>query len=67
MSTELRELRARITVEADAALDAVAKGSGTDRSWALQQITIVRLLNSRLAAEGIGAASERHESGGGRR
>lgn len=69
---ELRELRARITVEADAALDAVARGSGLDRSeiardvlhkWALEQIDIASLLSSRLQAEGIGEAAERRESG----
>lgn len=72
MSAELRELRARITVEADAALDCVAKGSGRDRSeiardvlhvWALEQMTIANLLMSKLKAEGLLAAVERHQSG----
>lgn len=76
MPAELRELRARITVEADAALDAVARGSGLDRSeivrdvlhkWALQQIATMTLLDARLKAEGITAAPERRESGGRKR
>lgn len=67
MTVELRDLRAKITVEADAALDAVAKITGRDRSeivrdivhrWALEQLAIASLLRTRLKAEGIGAASE---------
>lgn len=72
MAAELRELRARITVEADAALDAVAKGTGVDRSeivrdvlhrWGVEQIKVATLLKSRLKAEGLEEAAERRESG----
>lgn len=69
---ELRELRARITVETDAALDSVANGKGLDRSeivrevlhkWALEQITVSSLLLNRLEAEGLAGAPARRESG----
>ncbi len=67
MSIELRDLRAKITVEADAALDAVSRVTGRDRSelvrdivhrWALEQVSISTLLQARLKAEGITAAGE---------
>lgn len=63
MSAELRDLRAKVTVETDAALDAASKTSGKDRSeivrevlhgWALDEIRRATLLNARLRAEGIG-------------
>jgi hypothetical protein len=67
MTAELRDLRAKITVESDAALDAVSRVTGRDRSelvrdivhrWALEQVSISTLLAARLKAEGIAAASE---------
>lgn len=67
MTAELRDLRAKITVESDAALDAVSRVTGKDRSelvrdivhrWALEQVSISTLLAARLHAEGITAASE---------
>jgi hypothetical protein len=67
MTAELRDLRAKITVESDAALDAVSRVTGRDRSelvreivhrWALEQVSISTLLAARLHAEGITAAGE---------
>lgn len=62
MSTELRDLRAKITVETDSVLDSIARATGRERSeivrdWlhqrALQEIAVHKLLASRLKAEGI--------------
>lgn len=62
MSNELRDLRAKITVETDSVLDSIARATGRERSeivrdWlhqrALQEISIHRLLGARLKAEGI--------------
>lgn len=67
MTVELRDLRAKITVESDAVLDAVSRVTGKDRSelvrdivhrWALDQVSISTLLLDRLHAEGIPAAGE---------
>ena len=67
MSLELRDVRARVTVETDAALEAVARITGRDRSeilrevmhrWALEQVSIANVLHDRLRAEGITAALE---------
>ena len=67
MSVELRDLRAKITVESDAVLDAVARVTGKDRSelvrdivhrWALDQVSISTLVLDRLHAEGITAAGK---------
>ena len=67
MADELRDLRAKITVKADAVLDVMAKarsikhGRPVDRSeivreilhaWALEYIVINNLLDARLRAEG---------------
>lgn len=65
MADELRDLRAKITVQTDAALDAHSRVSGRDRTdiareilhkWALEQVAIATLLDARLRAEGMGAA-----------
>jgi hypothetical protein len=67
MTAELRDLRAKITVESDAALDVVSRVTGKDRSeivrdiihrWALEQVSISTLLGQRLKAEGVQAAGE---------
>lgn len=64
---ELRDLRAKITVEADAALDVFSRVTGKDRSeivrdiihrWALEQVEISSLLQSRLRAEGLDASGQ---------
>lgn len=66
MAVELRDLRAKITVEADAALDAESRTSGRDRSeivrdvlhaWASDRIDMAKLLLRRLESEGLGEAS----------
>lgn len=60
---DLRDLRAKVTVEADAALDAASRASGKDRSeivrdvlheWALSEIAKATVLLRRLEVEGIG-------------
>lgn len=67
MAEDYRDLRAKITVETDAALDAVSSATGRDRSeivrdvlhrWALQQISVATILRRRLKAEGLPAAAE---------
>jgi hypothetical protein len=67
MAADLRDLRAKITVETDAVIDAISRVTGKDRSeivrdWlhekAAEQIAIFSVLQDRLKAEGITAASE---------
>lgn len=67
MAEELRDLRARINVAADVALDVEAKRRGLDRSelvreildlWATDKIHGAHALIAALTAEGIGAAPE---------
>lgn len=71
MSADLRDLRAKITVETDCALTATSRARGMDRSeivrevlhvWAQQQIDAAMLLQKQLIAEGLLAA--RKGSGG---
>lgn len=67
MAVELRDLRAKITVEADAALDAEARASGRERSeivrdvlhgWATSRIDMAKVLLRRLEYEGLTAAPQ---------
>jgi hypothetical protein len=65
--SELRDLRAKVTVETDAALDAEHEATGEDRSeivrrilhgWAAQRIVSATVLLRKLKAEGVGVSGE---------
>lgn len=67
MAQDLRDLRAKVSVETDCALEAAARVTGRDRSeivrdvmhrWALEEIDRATVLLRRLSAEGIAAAPE---------
>lgn len=67
MADELRDLRAKITIQADAVLDAICRVRGIDRSeivrevlhkFALEYIAIGTLTDARLRAEGLSEAEE---------
>jgi hypothetical protein len=67
MSLPLIDLRAKVTPEADAVLEAVHRSTGKDKSevvrdvlhrWALQEIHAASVLQSILQREGLGGASE---------
>ena len=67
MSLPLIDLRAKVTAEADAVLEAVHRSTGEDKSevvrdvlhrWALQEIHAASVLQSILQREGLGGASE---------
>jgi predicted DNA-binding protein len=62
MSAPLVDFRGKLTPESDAALDAVARNSGRDKSeivreimhsWALEKINEARLLNKALTVAGF--------------
>lgn len=66
MSLPLIDLRAKVTAEADAVLEAVHRSTGKDKSevvrdvlhrWALQEIHAASVLQSILQREGLGGAS----------
>ena len=67
MSLPLIDLRAKITIEADAVLESVHRSSGVDKSevvrkvlhkWALAEIHAASVLHDILKREGIHGASE---------
>lgn len=67
MSLPLIDLRAKITAEADAVLEAVQRSTGKDKSevvrdvlhkWAVAEIHASNVLHSILQREGINGASE---------
>lgn len=67
MSIPLIDLRAKVTAEADAVLEAVHRSTGKDKSevvrdvlhrWALQEIHAASVLQSILQREGLSGASE---------
>lgn len=71
MAAELIDFRVKVTLETDAALDAIARATGKDRAeiardvlhvWAQEQIAIATLLSARVAREGL--AGETRGKGG---
>ena len=66
MSLPLIDLRAKVTAEADAVLEAVHRSTGKDKSevvrdvlhrWALQEIHAASVLQSILQREGLSGAA----------
>lgn len=62
MSAELKDFRGKITSETDAALEAINRVTGKDKSeivreilhkWASEQIHVATVLDGRLRAEGL--------------
>lgn len=75
MSLDLKDLRAKITPEADAALEARAASTGKEKAeivrellheWALSQIQMAKLLDRRLKAEGFSGIGEMEQGQRGR-
>lgn len=78
MSAELKDFRGKITAEADAALEALHRVTGQDRSeivrdilhkWAIDQIHVATILDKMLQAEGLrgiagGVSGNRRDSQG---
>ena len=67
MSLDLRDLRAKVTIETDCALEAYARAHILDKSevvrdilqqWAVRQIHGANMLLASLKREGVGAAPE---------
>jgi hypothetical protein len=66
MSLDLKDLRAKITVEADCAIEAVSRVRGVERSeivrevmhrWALEQIETCKVMHRLMRSEGAVRAS----------
>lgn len=62
MSLELKDLRCKITAEADAVLEAINRATGKDKSeiareilhkWAIDQIHASTLIDKMLRSEGL--------------
>jgi len=78
MSAELKDFRGKITAETDAALEAINRVSGRDKSeivrdilhkWASEQIHVATVLDRMLQAEGLrgivgGTSGNRREDKG---
>lgn len=69
MSLELKDFRGKITVEADAALEAMNLVSGKEKSeivreilhkWAMDKINEARLLDSALIGQGLSGIAKSH-------
>lgn len=67
MAEELRDLRTKITTEADVALEATSRITGKDKSeicrevlhrWALEEIRKATVMHTLLTAEGLPGAFE---------
>jgi hypothetical protein len=67
MSLPLIDLRAKVTAEADAVLEAVQRSTGRDKSevvrdvlhkWAMQEIHACSVLQNILSREGLAEPSE---------
>ena len=82
MSVELRDLRAKVTIEADVALEAASRITGKDKAeicrdvlhaWALDEIRKATVMHRLLQSEGLPGAHEgsqgelRETRSGGRR
>lgn len=66
MAADLIDFRVKVTLETDAALDAISRATGKDRAeiardvlhvWAQEQIAIASLLTARINREGLGGDS----------
>jgi hypothetical protein len=66
VAEELRDLRAKITVETDIVLDSIARARGVEKAeivrevlheFAAEQILIARLIAKRMKGEGIEGSS----------
>ena len=67
MALELRDLRTKVTIETDLALEALARATCKDKAeiarevlhrWALQQVDAASILQRLMTAEGVAGASQ---------
>lgn len=67
MALELRDLRAKVSIETDIALEAVSRATGKEKAevartvlhdWALQRLSEARVLTRLLKGEGLRRAHE---------